>query len=223
MHPDRLPAPSGGRLVRCWLVVATLGVAIAPASLHAQLASPAPSIAVPAGRPTPVLLDGRLSPGEWDDARAIPLTDSIRLLLKQVDGHVFLAIATGSRVPRVVDLFLADGSGQVHQLHASAQIGERALPDTLWEDMQPAWRWGNHVDWIANEAKVDATQPADRPFAARLFPADGTEFQIRRSRFSGTRWRLRVEVRTFAGDAIADVLPRLATRDPATWAVLELE
>jgi hypothetical protein len=75
---------------------------------------------------------------------------------------------------------------------------------------------------MANEAKVDATQPADRPFATRLFPADGTEFQIRRSRFPGTRWRLRVEALGFASAAPPDVFPRHATRAPATWAVLDL-
>ena len=206
------------------LVCAALAIpaAVAAPRLPAQTIPATSVVTVPTGGPTPVLLDGQLTPGEWDDARTVRLTDSLRLLLKQVHGHVFLAVAPGGRVPRGIDIFLADSTGRVHQLHASAQIGERALEDTLWTDATPAWRWGNHVDWMANEAKVDATQPADRPFAARLFPADATEFQIRRSRFPGTRWRLRVEALVFASGAPPDVFPRDATRDPATWAVIDL-
>lgn len=135
-----------------------------------------------------------------------------------------LAVATGTRAPRPVDIFLEDAAGRVHQLHASAQIGERALADTLWGDWDnPAWRWGNHVDWIANEAKVDSAQPAGLPFSARAYPADGTEFQIRRSRFPGGRWRIRVDVGLFSGNGDTCTFPNGAGRGPSTWAVLELD
>jgi hypothetical protein len=182
-----------------------------------------PVIRVPRATATPVLLDGQRSPGEWDDARVVPIDGDVSLLVRQHGGHVYLAVATGTRVPRPVDLFLHDASGRTHVLHASMQIGERALPDTLWTDTTPAWRWGNHVDWIANEAKQDALQPRERPFSARLFPAELTEFQIRRIRFPGREWRVRVEVGAFPGTDGAYLFPAGASRDPATWAVLQLD
>jgi hypothetical protein len=197
-----------------------------PASvLHGQDAQDAHArtIRVPQGTATPVLLDGQRSAGEWDDARAIPIDGGVRLLVKQHGGHVYLAVATGTRVSRPVDVFLHDGDGRTQVLHASMQIGERALPDTLWTDTTPAWRWGNHVDWMANEAKPDAWQPRERPFSARLFPADLTEFQIRRSRFPGRTWRVRVEVGAFPGTEGEYRYPQRASRDPATWAVLQLD
>lgn len=196
---------------------------ITPPVARAQNGDHARAVRVPRATATPVLLDGQRSAGEWDDARSILVDRSVRLLLKQHGGHVYLAVSTGTRVPRPVDVFLNDASGRTHVLHASMQIGERALPDTLWTDTTPAWRWGNHVDWIANEAKQDALQPSERPFSARLFPADLTEFQIRRSRFPGRTWRVRVEVGAFPGTEGAYRFPKDASRDPATWAVLQLE
>lgn len=200
------------------------------AGLHVFLAALAfaapdpPVIRVPEGRPTPVLLDGQLSPGEWSDAVAVPVGGSIRLLVKQTSGHVYIAVATGARVPRPVDIFLEDAAGGLHQLHASAQIGERTLPDTLWGDSdRPAWRWGNHVDWMANEAKLDSERPTALPFSARVYPADGTEFQIRRARFPGKQWRLRVDVGFFPGTEGAYTFPTGAGRAPSTWAVVELD
>lgn len=187
-----------------------------------SLAAPQP-IRVPVGKPTPVLLDGQLSSGEWDDAAVVPITDSVRMLVKQIGGHVFLALASHTPVARPVDIYVEAPDRTIHQLHASMAIGERILRDTLWADTLPAWRWGNHVDWIANEAKLDSRQPQSATFSARLFPASATEFQIRRSRFPGNQWRIRVDVGSFPGTEGTFVLPRDASRDPATWAVLQLD
>lgn len=182
-----------------------------------------PTIEVPVTHGPPVLLDGQLTPGEWDDARVVPITDSLRLLVKQAGGHVFVAVATGSRIPRPIELFIDNGGDSLHVLHASAQIGERAFADTLWQDTVPQWRWGNHVDWMANEGKVDATRPAGVPYRHRLFPADVTEFQIRRSRFPGDRWRMRVDVMVFAQGHPTEVFPPGANRDSSTWMTLVLD
>ncbi|HEU4697833.1 MAG TPA: hypothetical protein VFS40_01495 [Gemmatimonadales bacterium] len=199
-------------LVPCALLLSTRGLA-------AQQ-----SIRVPTGRPIPVLLDGWLAPGEWDDAAVVPVADSVRLLLKQVGGQVFVAVTSGAPVGRPIDLYLQDASGRITQLHASMQLGERVRGDTVWRDEVPAWHWGNRVDWTANEAKLDEHRPATGTFSSRLFPGDVTEFQIRRSRFGGREWRLWVEVGFFPGTAGGPYFyPREATRDPRTWAVLRLD
>lgn len=208
------------------MTICTLAVlgseAAVSAPLAAQTAVP-PIVQVPVTHGQPVLLDGQLTPGEWDDARVVPITDSLRLLVKQGGGHVFLAVATGSRIPRPVEIYLDDASDSLYVLHASAQIGERAFGDTLWEGRVPPWRWGNHVGWIANEAKEDETRPAGLPFRQRLFPADVTEFQIRRTRFSGDRWRVRIDVMVFAQGHPTDVFPPGANRDSSTWMTLLLD
>lgn len=199
---------------------------LVPAALFLSARSVAgqQSIRVPVGKPVPVLLDAHLSPGEWDDAAVVPMADSVRMLVKQVGGHVFVAITSGARVPRPIDFYLQDASGTISQLHASMQIGERIHHDTLWTGQVPAWRWGNHVDWIASEAKEDSELPTGGTFSSRLFPGNATEFQIRRSRFQGREWRVWVHAGAFPGtDGGTVFFPRGATRDTGTWAVLRLD
>lgn len=190
--------------------------------LAAMPAAAQPAIEVPRTAAVPILIDGRFAPDEWSDAKVIRVADSVRLHLKQVGDHVFIGVSTGTSVPRPVDLYIQGEDGAIHQLHASAQIGERNLPVAGWSGENPAWRWGNHVDWIANEAKLDSERPADAPFSARLFPADGVEYQIRRHRFPGQVWKIRTDVGQFSGSEISDRFPERASDDPTTWAVLRL-
>lgn len=200
------------RLIR-WVLLFVF--ATAPAAAQSR-------VRIPTAPAAPVLLDGQFSPGEWESTEAIPLGESIRMLAKQMAGDVFLGFHTATRLPRPVDIYLQDETGEIHQLHASAQIGERRLPAAGWSDTVPEWRWGNHRDWMANEAKVDSRQPREVPFSLRAFPADGVEFQIRRARFPGSRWRMRVDVGAFPGNQGEYRFPVGATDDPATWAVVDL-
>lgn len=179
------------------------------------------TIRVPQVSPRSLLLDGRIDPGEWDGAVAVTVAGPIRLRLLQSGGDLFIAVLTGGGPPRPVDIYLEESTGRILQLHASAAIGERLLADTLWTDTAPAWRWGNHVGWMANEAKVDSHQPTDLPLGARMFPAEAVEFQIRPARLPGASWRMRVEVGRFPGTEGHFVFPRGASRDPGSWAIIE--
>jgi hypothetical protein len=189
-------------------------------------------IDVPQGDGDPVMLDGRFSPGEWDDAREVVVDDSVRLYVKQYRDHVFIGLRTPWSMLATTDLFVQAEPGVVYNLHASAQLGERRLTDTLWTDWEPAWHWGNAVDWYANELRfdrlvADSILRADSTFdRTRLrfrttYAYDGYEFQIRRSRFPGREWRIRVEARATVPNQTDRVFPRASTRhQPATWTVL---
>jgi hypothetical protein len=103
------------------------------------------------------------------------------------------------------------------------QIGERLLTGNSWTDSEPAWRWGNHIDWIASEAKIDPHKDRDLPLAERFIPYDGMEFQLRRSRFGGKQWRVRVEVRDFTGRLSDIIFPGGSERRNASrWTILNL-
>lgn len=182
---------------------------------------------VPLGGDTPLLIDGRFAADEWRDALAVPFGDGDTLLVKQVHGHVFLGVHSGRTYPTYVDLFLRDGAGALYNLHASLQTGERALTGTAWTDRDPPTAWGNERDWSANVSKFrsDASRPRDRPTTPADFqPQDGREFQLRRARFAGARWRLRVELRDLGGGGHPDVVyPAGTTRySEDGWAVLVL-
>lgn len=205
-------------MTRPRMLLAVLHLLAAGAPIAAQ------PLSVPRGGDIPVLVDGQLAPGEWADAAAHPLDSGFTLLLKQRGGHVFLAVRAPDTAPRPVDIFLLTDDGTLNQLHASAAIGERRLPGLGWSDTTaPAWRWGNHVGWIASEAKLDSERPRELPAGQRMFRSDGVEFQIRRSRFPGARWRVRIEVGSFPGNGNGTAFPTASTRASAEgWAVLVL-
>jgi len=177
-------------------------------------------VKVPEGNSNPILIDGIFSKAEWQDALTIKANDSVTLFLKQFRGHVFIGVKTDTSYPAYVDLFLLNGSNELYNLHASMQIGERLLSGNAWTDREPAWRWGNHGGWIANEAKYDSSKARSLPDNEKVFPYEGKEFHLLRTRFTGKQWRLRVEVR---GSATDIVIPTDSERmNVARWLLLQL-
>jgi hypothetical protein len=212
---------------------AVVGAALllVPALAAAQSAD-APAVRVPAtlrvpgGAAMPVLVDGRFAAGEWDDARRVAVGPSDTLLLKEHRGHVYVGVIAARPFPVYVELFLRDGSGTLHHLHASMQLGERTLVDTAWTDASPRTLWGNESDWTANESKFRPDRRRPNPAVVDtgdVFPQRGREFQLRRSRFVGTRWQVRLEVRDFGGRVPDLVVPAGSHRKSFDgWLTLEL-
>ncbi|MCA1568133.1 MAG: hypothetical protein LC803_21310 [Acidobacteria bacterium] len=185
-----------------------------------QHASAQQTLKVPEGRGSPVLIDGIFSRDEWQNATTVKADDSVMLYLKQFRGHVFIGVKTATSYPAYVDMFLLTGLNELYNLHASMQIGERTLTSSLWTDGVPSWRWGNHVGWIANEAKYDSTKDRSLPDKEKVFPYEGKEFQLLRSRFTGKQWQMRVEVRGSTPDLVFPA--ESERRSSARWLILQL-
>jgi hypothetical protein len=173
-------------------------------------------IAVPHGNGVPVITDGVFSPGEWDDALRIALSETVELYLKEYRGVVFVGVRNAMIGPS--DLFLSIPGGPIHQLHRSAQLEEIVLPPTGGARHLPP---GLTPDWYANEARRDMAE-AERLqkvgktpieiIRATSYPSDGIEFAIRRSKFPGERWLMRLEASVLlAGDK-----PGMLTYPPAS-------
>lgn len=188
------------------------------------------TVEVPTGAGTPVLTDGTFSPGEWDDAARLIVNDSITLYFKQYDGHVFLGVHCPELTVPVFDLFLAPETGVVHQLHISAQLGERVLNAASDDADDPAFVWGRTTDWYANEIRWDerrlqaivesGAKTRDEAFPDVVFPQEGAEFQIKRAKFPGESWQLRLET-MWHGSHL--VFPTGTTRrDTTDWIVFVL-
>lgn len=101
------------KLVSFLLVVA---LPFPAAAARAQRADPA--VSVPRGGA--VTLDARITPGEWDGAARVQLTDGGELLL-QHDGR-FLHLALRATAPGFVSV-CTQQDDIVHVLHASASLG----------------------------------------------------------------------------------------------------
>lgn len=184
-------------------------------SQAAIMAVPGPII-IPEGNGAPVITDGIFSPGEWDDALKIPLSEGgeVTLHLKEYRGVVFIGVR-GQLGPS--ELSLAVPNGPIRKLHVSYALYEVVLPAT---GAEPRPRLGFTTDWYANEFRRDEDEfarlqkegkdPRDI-MRATSYPSDGIEFAIRRSKFHGQLWRMRL----WASAVVADK-PGMLTYPPAT-------
>lgn len=170
-----------------------------------------------------VMVDGKIEPREWKDA-ALIAAGPTTLKFVQSDDYVFIAVHNPDKTRAYVDIYLTTGSGQIVNLHASMQIGERELVGEKWSDSSPSFSFGNNVGWIANEAKLNSGKDNNLPMELRLFPYDGYEFQISKERFDTRKWKMRIEIRDFAGKLPDVVFPANSDRhDTGKWATLRLK
>ena len=184
---------------------------------------------VPKGNGAPVITDGLFSPGEWDDALRIALSETVELCLKQYRGVVFIGVR-GLSTTRIgaSDFFLAVPGGPVHQLHVSAQLGEIVLPPT---GAAPPFRFGLTPDWYANEQRRDM-QEAGRLekegkspieiLMATSYPSDSIEFAIRRSKFPTQLWLMRLGTSVLRRDKPGWLVYPTAAAEKTTDGWLEL-
>ena len=141
----------------------------------------AQTIRAPLGKP--VMLDGKIQPGEWSDATSLPIPNGGRFYVKTSKGFVYIAVQLPDDCSGFTDLYVAPGSGGLYDLHASAKLGERRVQDGKWGEWH---EWWNNNGWVANVSRVDS-------FDKRTFlPAKVREYQMERARFGGLSWRVMV-------------------------------
>ena len=163
----------------------------------------AQSVVVPIGNGVPVMTDGIFTPGEWDDALLIALGEMLELRVKEYRGVVFIGLR-GSAGIGPADLFLSVPGGPICQLHRSAQLAEAIVPPS--GELPSLSKFGFTPDWYANEQRWDIEE-AERlrkagktpleMMRAASYPSEGIEFAIRRSKFPGERWLMRLEGTAF--------------------------
>ncbi len=168
----------------------------APVGQSATLTA-AKAIDVPHGNGVPVITDGIFSPGEWDDALKIALSEdgAVALHLKEYGGVVFIGVR-GKLGPSELSVAVPDGPLQ--KLHVSYALYEVVVPRS---GAEPRPRLGFTTDWYANEFRRDEEQFARLQkegkdpreiMQATTYPSDGIEFAIRRSKFPGQIWLMRL-------------------------------
>lgn len=184
-------------------------------------------VSVPETDGRPVMIDGLFTAGEWDDAFAIDVGEGVTLHIKQEKGHVFIGIRCTGLGPAVVDLFIQPTGSEIHQLHASAQIGEIVLSGPGEED--PPFVWGYSPEWTANEARWDQARrekliaqgmDPGQAQVETMFPYDGFEFQIRKGRFASSRWLIRFNV--YSAQVRFAFPPGTEPKDTEGWLLLNL-
>lgn len=190
-------------------------------------------VRVPEGNGRPILIDGIFSPGEWDDALKISIRPNVELLLKKNAGFIFVGIRYIPFRIAVVDLFISPEGETIHQLHASAQLGERILNETPGISDDPEFVWGDTAGWYGNEirwsevkmrALMKEGKSQGEAQMAALYKYDGFEFQIRQSKFGSREWRVHLETPTGPDWTKTTVFPEgTDAASTAGWLKLEFE
>lgn len=178
-----------------------------------------PVTQVPKRSTVSVKIDGQIGSEEWDGAHELKIAPDVTLLIFHTKDSVHLAVRLRTDSPSYVDLFLLLNDEKPINLHASMQVGERKLPRAGWTDRDPPTHWGRQDRWKANSVKEVPGKPASAPLRETIVPYDGFEFLLSKDRFGRRDWRLRLEVRDFAGERKDIVFPNPSSRmDASSWA-----
>jgi len=195
------------------------------------LSAEAREIRVPEGDGRPVMTDGMIQPGEWDDATTVTLNPRTSLFLKQYRGHLYLGLDARQMVSPSVDLFFTHDGAQILDLHRSAQLGEMVLRAGAPDSTDPEWVWGRTSGWYSNEGRwTYRTQDSlmrtagmswTEAFRIAGFPMDIAEFDILTSKLGASRLLFRIAIET-ADESPVVFPPGTSRKNPAGWATLLL-
>ncbi len=135
-----------------------LSLALLLADAAAFAAEP-PAVHVPRG--TPVVIDGRLSEGEWDRAATQRLPDGTLIRLQHDGRHVFLGIAAAQQ--GFPSLCVAQGE-TVRILHASAALGSVTYKRSAqeWTTGDTEFVYGMRNTALTEEARAERSEYLSR-------------------------------------------------------------
>jgi hypothetical protein len=166
--------------------------------------NPTKEIIVPDGNGVPVLIDGVVSEGEWDDAYSVVMDEHVSILFKKYRGHLFIALHYDYIIGPMTELNIAVDDTLIYQFHISAQLGEISYaPGTPEESIGAMYRWGDTKDWYANEIRWDAGKrqylidslgkDQNESIVESMYFSNGIEFQFKLSKFNSDNLKFRVQ------------------------------
>lgn len=137
------------------------------------------------------LFDGRCGDDEWKTSTKIELPAQISLRLMHDAQSLFVCAKGKDDDYTVIDLYIEDrATGYLHNLHASAQLGERVYRNGEWSESE----FWNHQHWSAfwvPYAGADETEDGPR---TKFLKGSHRELQVLRRKFPGQSWKLMIGV-----------------------------
>ena len=163
------------------------------------------SILISSGN-TSIMVDGFIGKEEWRESKEVFIDSENKILLKEDDTYLYLAIKSKKTKPLYIDMFVSLENSIVN-FHASSQLGDRILTDTSWTDAEPETRWGYNKDWVANTVKFDRAKMKElreKNFEGSLMEEacmsyDGMEFQFNKASWPINNKKFRIEIRNMVG------------------------
>jgi len=137
------------------------------------------------------LFDGRCGDGEWQGATRIQLPAEAAVYLMHDQHSLFVCAKAKDNDYTVIDLYIEDAkTGHLHNLHASAQLGERLFTENAWSESE----FWNHKDWSAFWVPYAGNEDTENGLRTRFLKGSHREVQVLRSKFPGNTWNMMIGV-----------------------------
>jgi len=195
------------------LVCAFLGLA----SFITNSANASESTAIKLTTKAP-LFDGSCREDEWQSATKIKLPAQAAIYLMHDKDSLYVCAKGKAEDYAVIDIYIEHNeTGLLHNLHASAQLGERLFKDKEWGQSE-RWNlkdWGGF--WVPYAGYDDTDDGGRRP---KFLKGSHREIQILRKKFSGNIWKIMIGVSAIhhEGETQTFSYPEKAIdTDSSTW------
>jgi len=164
------------------------------------------------------LFDGRCDEDEWKSAKKFELPAQTFIYLMH-DKHSLYVCAKGKAEDyAVIDIYVKHAkTGYLHNLHASAQLGERIFKGKQWSKSE---RW-NLKDWSGFWVPYAGRVEAEDGLRPKFLKGSHREMQILRKKFPSDTWNMMISISgVYQGkDSSAFSYPEKAVdTDGSTWA-----
>lgn len=168
---------------------------------------------------SPPLFDGRCDSAEWQPAIQLELPAGVSVRLMHDDDSLYVCAMGKPQDFTVIDLYIEHGqTGQIYNLHASAQLFERVYADESWSET----RFWNQQDWSAFWVPYAGEEETEKGPRTRFLKGSHREVQVLRRKFPAGSWKMMIGISAVEheGSFSADLtFPAEAVdTDPSTWA-----
>ena len=136
----------------------------------------------------PALLDGRCGNDEWQVATKIELPAQASIYLMHDKDYFYICAKAKAEDITVLDLYIENSeTGNLHNFHLSAQMGESVLKDKEWENLNGKWVLKDFAGFWVPYAGLKDPENRKGPKWAK-----GThrQVQILRKKFPGNSWNM---------------------------------
>lgn len=140
---------------------------------------------------TAALLDGRCGNDEWDAATRISVGSDAEILLMHDDNSLFICAKGQDGEPTVLDVYIENAeTGQLHELHLSAQMGESIFDGTEWGE-RVMWELEDYAGFWSPYYGREESDDGLRPI---FYRNSHKQLQILRKKFPGTSWNMMINL-----------------------------
>lgn len=200
------------KLVLSSVIIFLTGAAIASESTAVKFTNKTP------------LFDGRCNQDEWQAATKLQLPAQIDIYLMHNNESLFVCAKGKAEDYTVIDLYIEDTeTGQLYNLHASAQLQERKLIDTDWSDSE----FWNHQDWGGFWVPYAGETETESGKRTKFLEGSHREIQVLRKKFAGDSWNMmiRISAVNHEGKYGAEFFfpEKAMDKDRSTWATFSFK